>query len=246
MSLLWTMLAQRANGLDKPAKYKPAAATVQSKKGKRFVEQQKCSTCHLINGAGGCLAPPLDGVGSRRKKEFILLRITDTDEAIDEFEKVYESQELMPHIRVDAVKARAIAEYLLTLANPKEGFHTAGHSGKTSPDISDKSKSQGEKDEIAANDSDSLQRQEGRKLFYGKGCAACHSIGDIGGQFAPALDGIGARKSEDEIRSRITDAQMLKLGVGGEYNEKGTTMPPMGLSKSDIEALSTFLHSLKN
>jgi cytochrome c len=36
-----------------------------------------------------------------------------------------------------------------------------------------------------------MNAEEGRKLFVSKGCATCHSVNGVGGDFGPALDASG-------------------------------------------------------
>lgn len=103
-----------------PKRYVPNPETNETKSGKLLFETNNCASCHSAEGRGGCLAPLLDGVGSRRNKEFILARITDSPNLIEEFQKLH-GPELMPHVRVAPADANLIAAYLLTLPEPKDG-----------------------------------------------------------------------------------------------------------------------------
>ncbi|MFX5480904.1 cytochrome c, partial [Acinetobacter baumannii] len=55
-----------------PTLYRARTVDANSDKGRTLFQRHQCSSCHSIAGVGGCLAPPLDGVGSRRNKSFIL------------------------------------------------------------------------------------------------------------------------------------------------------------------------------
>lgn len=211
--------------------YFPSAALAkeQANKGKFLLERNGCNTCHSINGKGGCLAPPYDGLAKRRSKEFVLSRITNTKEAVERFEKLYPESELMPHPRISSADAKSIADYLLTLPAPKAGF-------KATPHIVTKDMTN---IDLAGN------LENGRRLFFEKGCSACHSVSGIGGQFAPKLDGVGQREGKDYLAKKMSAAELLKQqGSGLEYAERGTTMPPSNLSKKDMADIAEYLMSI--
>jgi cytochrome c551/c552 len=84
----------------------------------------------------------------------------------------------------------------------------------------------------------------GKALFYSHGCVACHSIGHIGGQFAPALDGISKHRDLDFVISRINAAEFLNARGSDEYQERGVVMPPSNLSEKEIGHIAQFLMSL--
>lgn len=205
-----------------------ALAKEQLDRGKFLLERNGCNTCHSIDGKGGCLAPPYDGIAKRRSREFILSRITNSKEAVARFEKLYPESELMPHPRISAQDAKSIADYLLKLPAPKTGFKATPHvvtSDMTNIDI--------------AGDV-----QNGRRLFFEKGCSACHSVAGIGGQFAPKLDGVGQREGKDYLAKKMTAAELLKQGAGLEYAERGTTMPPSNLSKKEMADIAEYLMTI--
>ncbi|MBA4079306.1 MAG: hypothetical protein C0508_30035, partial [Cyanobacteria bacterium PR.023] len=52
-------------------KYKGQPASNKSREGAKYFKQNNCANCHSIEGKGGCLAPPLDGIGGRRSKVFV-------------------------------------------------------------------------------------------------------------------------------------------------------------------------------
>src|SRR6516225_10315410 len=58
-------------------KYKPDSESPASLKGKQIFQEHQCASCHSSGTSGGCLGPPLLGVGARRSREFITARITD-------------------------------------------------------------------------------------------------------------------------------------------------------------------------
>ncbi len=222
-------------------KYTPQKATISSKKGKSLFEQRKCSACHSIQTKGGCLAPPFDGVGSRRSREFIMSRFTAGDAQENKFARLYGKPELMPHLRIPAKESTLITDYLLTLSEPANGFEVSPHKSVAALDKSESNEST-KRSQATAKLAQSIGR--GKELFSKSGCAACHSVGSLGGQFAPKLDNIGSKLSKEAIINQMTSADLLTLLAPSEYHERGTVMPPMNLSAAEKEDIANFLKSL--
>ncbi len=205
-----------------------AWAQTDSAKGKNLLERNGCNSCHSINGKGGCLAPPYDGISKRRSKDFILSRITNSKASVARFEKLYPETELMPHPRISPAHAKAITDYLLKLPAPTHGFKATPH--------------------VVTSDMTNIDMagdlSKGRSLFFEKGCSACHSVKGVGGQFAPKLDGVGKREGKDYLTKKMTAAELLKQGSGNEYAERGTTMPPSSLSKQNMADIAEYLMTI--
>lgn len=216
-------------------KHKPTQASlITIARGKNYFDEHRCASCHSVGTRGGCLGPPLLGIKSRRSKQFILSRITDDPREIARFAKLYNTIELMPHPRLPTNVASAVVSYLMTLPNPASGFKVGKHS-----QLSHTTQAIASQQNLAGSNS-----LNGKKLFYEHGCAACHSVGGIGGQFAPALDGIGNRRSLENIVKHITKAELLALGASGEYQGRGTVMPPSNLTPIEVQAIAKYLTSL--
>lgn len=227
-----------------PSPYQPQPSTSHSEAGRELFESHNCTVCHSIAGKGGCLGPVLDGIGSRRSKEFILARITNTQIAIDEFEKTYYGhQELMPHPRVPSREARLISSYLLALANPGGGYRLIAHPATAGSEQEAKKNAISEDNEKKSADSN-LSIRNGRKLFYEKGCVSCHAIGDLGGTFAPRVDGIAQHRSREFVSQMITNAQLLTQNQPDEYEGRGVVMPPLNLTCEEIKDVVNFLMHL--
>jgi len=79
--------------------------------------------------------------------------------------------------------------------------------------------------------STALQRQ-GALVFQVKQCRNCHSLGELGGQRGPALDGVAVRLTQD---------QLIRQVIQG-----GGNMPAYGknLSPAETTALVAFLETL--
>jgi mono/diheme cytochrome c family protein len=94
-------------------------------------------------------------------------------------------------------------------------------------------------------------RKAGEKIFYAKGtCAVCHSIGQKG-QRAPDLQGVGARAGRRRpgmdpkaylIQSLMEPGAYIVEGYGNIMPQ--IHKPPIGLNRSELWAVVTFLQSL--
>jgi mono/diheme cytochrome c family protein len=224
-----------------PSTYKAPAKSAESVRGQKQFQKYNCATCHSVESEGGCIAPPFDGIGARRSKEFILARITKDAKAIKAFEKLYPQGELFEHPRIPAIQAKEIAAYLLTIPDPAFGFRVTPHSLTSTVKIDDKQTVQPKKDGPKATQSDIAS---GREVFNQRGCIACHSIGNFGGHFAPRLDGISSRHDRDYVSNRITAAEFYAQKNPDEYGERGTVMLPSGLTKEQIQKVTSYLMSL--
>lgn len=84
--------------------------------------------------------------------------------------------------------------------------------------------------------------QRGEKVYTAQKCQICHSIAGKGNKNGP-LDGVGSKLSVDEIRQWIVDAPTMTAKT------KATRKPLMksypNIAKEDLDALVTYLYSLK-
>ena len=201
-----------------------------SSKGKILFKSHNCSACHTINAAGGCLAPPLDGIAKRRSESFITARITDNPASIKRFQQLYGEMELMPHPRVPQIEARQIAGYLLSL--PASLLTVKGHDQNACPQTA-----------TEVRPASQIDLTEGKKLLAESGCTACHSLGGLGGNFAPKFDNIGERLTMQTITDKVSRANFLIDGTD-EYDKRGVSMPPANLTAEQVKRISAFLSSL--
>ena len=192
-----------------------------------------CQNCHSTGSSGGCLGPILQGERSRRSREFIEARISNDKAKVSEFAKLYGHAELMPHLRVSPEQAKKLTEYIYSLESPKGGYLVKGHSKVGIPSKTVVIKASEE--DISA----------GKKLLYDKGCLMCHSLGNMGGQFAPSFDKIGMRRDLNQIMENISNAELLEGNSGKEYGARGLVMPSSSLSADEIGRIASFLNSLK-
>ncbi len=222
----------------KPATYKARPISEQSKSGKALFSQLNCASCHSTGADGGCLGPPLAGVGAFRTNGFLQARLTNTKEAEEKFQSEYSYHaELMPHPRFAPDTANKLVAYLLTLPMPQGGFAVAKHANKTTATST----------QVAAiKEASTADILEGSKSFYKFGCTACHSIGNVGGSLAPSLDAIGSTKDIDYIKDHITDAQFHSKMIRPYYDEKPSRMPQFKATEKEIDQIAAFLYTLKS
>jgi len=82
---------------------------------------------------------------------------------------------------------------------------------------------------------------KGKQVYTAQKCQACHSVAGVGNKKG-ALDGVGAKLKEDEIRQWIVAAPEMAAKA------KADRKPPMKaymLPKEDVDALVAYMASLK-
>jgi cytochrome c551/c552 len=200
--------------------------------GKILLERQGCNHCHIVEGAGGLVAPPLDGIASHRSKQQLVDRLIGKKPTGAASKVVPET--LMTHVKVSRRHARQIADYLLTLKTVTPA--TRGHGGAA--DVSDAVPAGAQFVPLAV----SAETEQGAELYWERGCIACHSIGPVGGSLGPNLAGIGAKRSKKFIENRIMAGATL-LPTPGEAVEK-FAMPPQDITSEDADKLAKFLLTL--
>lgn len=77
----------------------------------------------------------------------------------------------------------------------------------------------------------------GRELANSLGCKGCHKIEGKGGSVGPALDGVGKRLKDDQIRAKLVDPKTA--------NPKSIMPSYKHLPQEDIKALTEYLEHLK-
>jgi nitric oxide reductase subunit C len=224
-----------------PSHYKAAKVTQTSIKGKELFEREHCASCHSVDSKGGCLAPPLDGIGAYRSQQFIMARITDSAAEIERFKRLHPGEELLQHPRLKAEQAHQVTSFLLTVPEPAAGFHIGKH--KTNPGDNQKA-NEAANNQAASSQANAQNIIRGREQFMAHGCISCHSVNGLGGRFAPALDGESTRRERAFVEARITDAQFFTERFPDEYSERGLVMPPADLNSKDVKQITDFVMSL--
>jgi len=84
--------------------------------------------------------------------------------------------------------------------------------------------------------------EKGKQVYTAQKCQVCHSVSGVGNKKG-ALDEVGVRLKEDDIRQWITAAPEMAAKA------KSDRKPPMkaypNLPKEDLDALVAYLASLK-
>lgn len=219
--------------------YEPPAETSMSRRGKQLYAKFNCGSCHAIDGAGGTLGPPLDGIGGHRGEQFITARLLDPEQQMRDFPEIFGGRpNLMPHPGVSKSQAKAVAKYLLTLPEPPGGFLVTVHApipkeepkeGRPEPPHTKPDKLK-KPQQIVFDE----EARKGLKAFIDHGCASCHQVGGTGGRFGPALDGIAERRNEDSI-------QHILEGQSGNIAMKSQSLE---LTPQEVKSITKFLMSL--
>jgi mono/diheme cytochrome c family protein len=84
-------------------------------------------------------------------------------------------------------------------------------------------------------------KAKGEKVYADQKCSLCHSIAGKGNAKG-ALDGVGAKLSDSDIRAWITDAAAMTTKTGAT---RKPVMKQYSLPKDDVDALVAYLTSLK-
>lgn len=206
-----------------------SSAEPNKSEGRRTVEKLGCVHCHIIEGRGGTVAPPLDGIAAFRDKAYITNRLQGKD--IPGYKEYPLPEEMMKHIHVRAQDVEQIADYLMTLK--KTQFSVTGH-GHLPENVPSGSQFQ----PLPQSESSKVGAQMSKDL----GCMACHAVGPIGGTIGPNFAGVGARRSQNYIKDRILNGAILLPPPGapsGKY-----VMQPHELCEPHLKELMDFLLTL--
>ena len=68
------------------------------------------------------------------------------------------------------------------------------------------------------------------------GCLSCHAVGDLGSDFAPALDSVGTKVTPNYLYDWIADPKAF---------DPGTSMPSLRLSQTELNNVVAYLMSLQ-
>lgn len=198
--------------------------------GKEIIDKQGCNHCHIVEGKGSTVAPPLDGINKHRSEAYIIDKLTGKGGSSTKIPYPVPA-DLMSHVHTSKQEAEAMAKYLISLPEQKLDFKGHGPLSEKPPEGSHF---------VPASQSESSKR--GGSLFVKHGCVACHSVGGTGGHTGPDLAGVGARRTRRFIVQRIESGALLLPGPGqasGIY-----AMPPAKLRASEREDIINWLLTL--
>jgi mono/diheme cytochrome c family protein len=90
---------------------------------------------------------------------------------------------------------------------------------------------------------DAATIEKGKQVYTAQKCQACHSVGGVGNKKG-ALDDVGTRLKAADIRQWITAAPEMAAKAKAERKPLMKAYP--NLAKDDLDALVSYLASLKN
>jgi len=182
--------------------------------GKELWEANNCMGCHTILGEGAYYAPELTRVVERRGVPWLQTFLRDP-------QAMFPGQRKMVKYDFTAEEIDDIIAFLAWTGKvDTNGFPAA-------PDL--------------ALPTTGLVSTGGAALAstgnpppptYTAICASCHALGGVGGAVGPALDGLSARYSAEELDRWLADPQSVK---------PGTAMPNLNLDASTRKELVTYL-----
>jgi nitric oxide reductase subunit C len=198
-----------------PAQTKQQNLTEQVVHGKHLWEQNNCMGCHTLLGEGAYYAPELTKVYERRGPEFIKAMLRDP-------QAMYPGQRRMVKYHFTDTEIAALVAFLQWIGDMDlNGF-------PPKPTLLPVA--------VPAPATGEVVASAERPKIFNQMCLACHSLEGQGGVVGPALDGVGNRRSYDNLVAWITDPPQQK---------PGTLMPQLPLTQADIVELASFLSKMK-
>lgn len=182
-------------------------------RGKEIWEAKNCMGCHTLLGEGAYYAPELTKVVERRGEVWLRTFLADP-------QAMYPGKRKM--VQYDFTEAEI--EDVIAFLDWIGGIDTNGFPAE--PDMAPKQAS------IVPTSASAPNSPE----VFTQVCQACHSLGGTGGNVGPALDGVGGRYDNAELRAWLADPQSIK---------PGTAMPDLNLSDDQLKSLTTFLMAQK-
>jgi nitric oxide reductase subunit C len=181
-------------------------------RGKTIWDTNNCMGCHTILGEGAYYAPELTRVVDRRGAQWIALFLKDP-------EAMFPGQRRMVNYHFDEDQIQDVIAFLDWIGKiDTNGF-------PPEPDL---------RPPAAPVVTAAIGKPP--PTYFGQVCVACHAIGGKGGVAGPALDGVGARMSAQELDRWLADPASVK---------PGTAMPNLGLPDETRSELVLWLASLK-
>lgn len=185
-------------------------------RGKDLWDHNNCMGCHTLLGEGAYYAPELTKVYERRGPAFIKALIKDPQGMYPGERKMVQYD--FNEAQLDDLVAffKWIGEMDLNGWPPKPNLVPMAVQSPTAT-------------------GGAVAAQLDRPMIYNQMCIACHSLQGQGGTVGPALDGVGARRSYDNLVAWLTDPQAEKPGA---------LMPKLPLTEVDVKELAAFLSKL--
>lgn len=193
-----------------PARSNEAAMSTLVVQGKEIWEANNCMGCHTLLGEGGYYAPELTKVVERRGAAWMRVFLRDP-------EAMFPGQRRMPQYDFTEEEIDAVIAFFAWIG----GIDTNGF--PPDPDLAP----------VLAMTAGAPPSELGdRPAIFDQICVACHSLGGSGGAVGPALDAVGDRYTDAELRLWLANPTEVK---------PGTAMPNLGLTEPQLDALTEFL-----
>ena len=179
-------------------------------RGKHIFDKNNCMGCHTILGEGAYYAPELTKVYDRRGPAWMKQFIKDP-------EAMYPGKRRMVKYNFTDTELDDLVAFFKWIGEMDlNGF-------PAKPDLQP----------VAAP---ATAVSGNAPVMYTQICASCHSLGGVGGNAGPALDGIGTRQDTAWLDKWLIDPAAVK---------PGTTMPKLPMSDSERAELVSFLSAQK-
>jgi mono/diheme cytochrome c family protein len=99
---------------------------------------------------------------------------------------------------------------------------------------------------LTAQAPDASKVAAGQKIYDTEKCNTCHQIKGVGGKLSTALDGVGGKFSEADIRKWLTTPAAMEAKLPKKPPmPMSTYLKSHKLADADIDALTAYMLSLK-
>ena len=206
--------------------------------GKKLFDSQGCIGCHTVEGKGGSVGPDLSDVGSKGlSKQWLTVQLKDP--------KKHDPSSVMPSF--SSLSDQDVSTIVAYLESLKSSSGKSASQSSASPQQSQSdsdsnaasAKTSGADDPSGTSGSQNTSLiSQGKSLFRSKGCLGCHTIDGQGGSVGPNLSDVGSKGlSKQWLTVQLKDPKK---------HDPSSVMPSFSsLSDQDINALTTYLESLK-
>ena len=178
----------------------------------------KCLSCHKIYGNGADYAPDLSIEGSKITEDWLIdyLESPDIIRPLSEQMPKFNigKKPSMAQLQLSKDEINVIADYIMNVL------------------VSDEIPKDFLKGEIISQ----ADIDEGQKIYFEKGCNACHQIGEDGGAVGPTLTTVGLRLQPEYIYAHLLNPSLINAE---------TVEPDMDLSEDEALSLTKFLMNLR-
>jgi len=191
--------------------------TEKLKAGTELFFSKACYACHKIEGlSNGKLGIELTEAGSKWDLHYLKESIEDP--------KANNPESMMPELKLttDEIENLLIFMRSLTGENLVEGPVQTHNKLKIWKNL--------KRPEVE------ISIESGKKLFNSFGCTGCHQVNGIGKLVGPELSYVGLQRTRDWLIQHFIDPRSLIAG---------SLMPDFIFSKSELEAITMYLISLK-